>query len=227
MLTKANVLVTGGTGFVGYWLRKTQPQYLNARYLNRKDYKYTRWRESDFNYVIHCANIAPSQVLQIAKRNNAKMLYISSGAAYDQKTEYAQNKRKWERECLDGLYNVVIARLFTFYGEWLDKNKAITQFIMAARKRQPLHVQGDGSTIRSYMYGETMGKILWKILLLGNSRDIYDVGADEPITILQLAQMVNKSFGSQSKIVIENDGLPHSCYLPRDTEKTKALCGVV
>ena len=119
--------------------------------------------------------------------------------------------------------NVVIARLFTFFGERLDDNKAITQFVKAARAGTPIHIWGDGGTVRSYMYGKEMAEWLWAILLRGKNGEAYDVGSDKPITMLALAQMVNQHFGNYSQIIIENRQENCTYYMPRDTSKTKAL----
>ena len=151
------------------------------------------------------------------------MMYVSSGAVYDHRTEYANNKRIWEAECLNSEVNVVIARLFTFFGEYLDDNKAITQFFKAARAGRPIFIWGDGNTVRSYMYGADMGRWLWKILLSGQNGEAYDVGSDKPVTMLELARMVNKHFGNKSQIIIENKPEVCNYYIPRNLDKTRKL----
>ncbi len=223
----AKVLISGGTGFVGYWLRKTQPSFVQAEYLSQWSYKHAGWGEENWDCIIHAAHIPPSQVLRVAKFNCAHMLYISSGAAYFQNTEYANNKRKWEQECLNSGADVVIARLFTFYGERLDDGKAITQFIKAARCGAPLRIWGDGNTVRSYMYGGDMARWLWTILLRGQTGEIYDVGDDRPVTMLELSRMVNKAFGNKSQIVIENKPEVMPYYMPHNMEKTKRLLNTI
>ena len=34
-----NILVSGGTGFVGSWMKKMQPKEVTATYLSRKEYE--------------------------------------------------------------------------------------------------------------------------------------------------------------------------------------------
>jgi len=64
---------------------------------------------------------------------------------------------------------------------------------------------------------------MWSILLHGKSGEAYDVGDDTPITMLQLAQLVNDAYGSKSEIVIDGGTDPMPVYLPVDLEKTKRL----
>jgi len=218
----ANMLVTGGTGFCGHWMRRTQPEGITVEYLNHEQYM-TAWWEAmwDYDYIIHLANVQPWRVIHCAKINNARLLYCSSGAAYDQQTEYAENKRRWERECLDSGVDVVIARLFTFFGDRLDDGKAYTQFMRAARAGDPLRIFGDGSTVRSYMHGRELGRWMWAILLHGERGEVYDVGSDRPTTILQLAQRIARAAGCKIEFAPGDDRAAH--YLPRDTAKTRAL----
>jgi nucleoside-diphosphate-sugar epimerase len=218
------VLVTGGTGFVGHWLRQTKPDKFIHYWLSHADYALTNWHTVKWDYIVHLANISPALVIECAKQTNARLLYCSSGAVYDQDTEYANDKRRWERECLDSGVDVVIARLFTFYGERLDDGKAYTQFTRAAKAGEPLRVWGDGSCIRSYMYGAELGRWLWAILLRGKSGQAYDVGSTEPVTMLELARRVIRHYKSNSGIIMEPDHpVPMPYYMPRDTAKTRRL----
>lgn len=215
------VLVTGGTGFVGYWMQRTQPEDVEGQYMSRIEYERNFWPIP--HYYVHLANIAPTQVIRYSMDYGGRILYASSGAMYNQHTEYADNKRKWELECLNSECNVVIARLFTFFGERLDANKAIVQFVRAARAGEPLRIWGDGNTVRSYMYGSEMGKWMWAILLKGQNGEAYDVGSDRPITMLELAQMVASNYTPKPKIIIENRPETATYYMPKDLEKTRLL----
>ena len=110
------VLITGGTGFVGHWLTKNHPidQSGNGWLVNigSGDYNTFEWMNHQWDLIIHAAPIDPCDVLSVAKRDNARVLYVSSGAVYhpENNTEYRQNKIRWEQECLDSGVDVVIAR---------------------------------------------------------------------------------------------------------------------
>lgn len=225
-----NILVTGGSGFVGHWLKQAFPDGIKKcgiSFLSSERYEKDDWQLYDWKRIIHAAPIAPTEVLKIAKRDNARVLYVSSGAVYhpENDTEYRQNKIRWEQECLDSGVDVVIARLFTFYGEKLDDKKAYTAFKKAALAGEPLRIWGDGKTIRSYMHGSEMARWMWAILLHGENGQAYDVGSDVSVTMLELAQRMAQDHGNpETKIIIENsrpDLVP--VYLPVDTAKTKKL----
>lgn len=213
-----NVLIAGGTGFVGHWMQQTQPEEIKSRaYLDHKQYN---WRRFHWDAIVHLAPIAPTEYLEFANKYNTRLLYCSSGIVYhpENNTEYRMNKIMGEQECLNSGVDVVIARLFTFCGERLDDNKAITQFEKAAKNGEPLRIWGDGNAVRSYMHGSELGKWMWAILLRGQSGEAYDVGSDEPITLLDLAKRYSDN------IIIENSRPdPMPVYLPMDTAKTRKL----
>lgn len=219
----ANVLITGGTGFVGTWMKRTKPDDIDAYYLTKDGYENTSWYYQPWNYIVHLAPCEPNHSIHCCDIFGGRLLYCSSGAAYNLNTDYAKAKRWYEQECLDSAINVVIARLFTFYGEGQNENKAIVEFIRRAKANEPLVISGDGNTTRSYMHGSELGKWMWAILLKGKRGEIYDVGSDMPWTMLQLAQAVIRKYNSKSKIVIEGGCDPVPVYLPRNTAKTKEL----
>jgi nucleoside-diphosphate-sugar epimerase len=215
------VLISGGTGFVGQWMGRTSHQ--DAVFLSSKDYHHTNWFLHKYSAIVHLAPIAPDEVIDYCLRNNTRLLYCSSGAAYDLQTEYAANKRRWENQCLNSGIDVVIARLFTFYGEGLDSGKAISQFEKCAKNNEPIIITGTGKAVRTYLHGYAMARELWAILKDGLSREIYDIGSDVEITIGQLALDIVKLYGSSSKIIIQGNPDPVPYYVPKNLQKTKDL----
>ena len=186
------------------------------------------------------------RVLELAQRSDTKrILFTSSGAVYgNQSCNSIKESVMTHIETLNSasglalgksvaeylLYQaylksgleVVIARCFSFVGPGipLHLHYAIGNFIKNATEGNPIYVIGDGLVIRSYMY---MGDLVWwllKLLLDGRAGDAYNVGSNEAISIMELAQRVNKIFGSSSEIVIKGEanysvGLPvRNIYLP-------------
>lgn len=108
---------------------------------------------------------------------------------------YGQAKRMAEQLCTvyrteHGL-ETIIARCFALVGEHvpLSGAYAIGNFIRDALNGQPLRLTGDGSAIRSYLYGPDAAQWLMTLLLRGVPGEAYNVGADTAISIRELAEL--------------------------------------
>ena len=128
---------------------------------------------------------------------------------------------------------VVIARCFTFVGPGIPVNLhyAIGNFIKNVAEGEPILIKGDGTAIRSYMY---LGDLVWwllQLLLDGKSGETYNVGSDQPISILELAQKVALLSNHSPKILILGQadysvGVPvRNSYTP-SIEKAKFELGL-
>ena len=171
--------------------------------------------------IIHLAPISPSRVLKYAQKHKIKVLFASSGAVYEGMGEYAYHKRLWEAECIHSNIDVVIARLFATSGLPFQKNKALSIFIQSALRGWPIQVWGNGSTVRSYLYGEDVGRWFWKILLQGEGT--YDVGSMIPCTMFRLANLVAQY--AKTKIeFIEHEEMPTpTYYVPENVQRALEL----
>ena len=221
------VLITGGTGFVGEWLKIKKPDAYSIYSIGRTKYEKGAWTQTKWDYIIHLAPTSPLWILRQATKHNTRVLYASSGVVYHPENwarkEYLADKLEGEKLCTESGVDVVVARLFTFYGKHLDDKKAITIFNDAAKNNLPLVITGDGSTVRTYMHGSEMADWMWAILAHGKTGESYDVGSDKPVTMLGLAQDIIKTTASQSPIYILNKKDPMPYYIPKDIEKTKLL----
>jgi nucleoside-diphosphate-sugar epimerase len=158
------------------------------------------------------------RVLELSSLNKVEgFLFTSSGAVYgkqpiniekvketdlfyidltDPKNTYTESKRIAE------LYTTIyhkqlgipnkIARCFAFVGPYLslDKHFAIGNFIKDAIAGIDISINGNGQTIRSYMYASDLIIWLWKILILGESNSPYNVGSDEAVTLIDVAKNI-------------------------------------
>ena len=116
-------------------------------------------------------------ILELAKKHNAKVLHASTSEVYGNPLEHPQKESYWgnvnpigPRACYDegkrvaetycyeywksfGL-DIRIVRIFNTYGPYMDPNdgRVVSNFIIQALKNEPLTVYGDGKQTRSFQY---------------------------------------------------------------------------
>lgn len=101
-------------------------------------------------------------------------------------------------------FEAKICRCFTFIGPYLqlDIHYAAGNFIRDALRGNPIHVRGDGSAVRSFLYAPDLMIWLWTSLFRGTSGRLYNVGSERAISVGELASMIAKISGSQ--VIFEN-----------------------
>lgn len=191
-----------------------------------------------------------SRVLELVRTNSVrKLMLISSGAVYGPlpdgmthvpetymggpdplraSSAYAEGKRVSEwlacRTAETGVH-VSIARVFALVGPHLplDAHFAIGNFISNALRGEDIKIEGDGRSYRSYLYAADMVAWLWAILFRGRSSVAYNLGAEQVISIADLAQVVRDSINPRVDISIKRPtilGAAPSYYVP-STEKAR------
>ena len=177
----------------------------------------------------------------------SRFLLVSSGAVYGKQgadvthvsesdrggpdslssqASYAEGKRVAEYLC--GRYSdrtevkAVIARCFAFVGPYLplDIHFAIGNFIRDAKAGGPIVVKGDGTPLRSYLYGADLVVWLWTSLLRGIPGRAYNVGSEDAISIADLARTVAEVISPQIEI-------KKGITVPPDSHHSKALAGAL
>jgi nucleoside-diphosphate-sugar epimerase len=96
----------------------------------------------------------------------------------------------------DGLC-AVVARCFSFAGPALPLGSkfAFGNFMQNALEGSPIVIKGDGTPLRSYLYGADLAAWLWTLLLRGAPGSRYNVGSERPINIRGLAETVAREMG--------------------------------
>lgn len=170
------------------------------------------------------------RVLQFARHCGAKrFLLASSGAVYGRQptdlshipedysgasdpcqrgSAYGEIKRMSELMCaLTPDVECVIARGFAFVGPYLPLTDkfAIGSFIRDALSGGPILVQGDGQTVRSYLYAADLAIWLLALIVRGQDGCAYNVGSDQSITTAELAARIAELTPTPVSIVIAGD----------------------
>jgi dTDP-glucose 4,6-dehydratase len=113
----------------------------------------------------------------------------------------------------------VFARCFAFVGPFLalDAHFAVGNFIRDAMVGGPIRIGGDGTPSRSYLHASDLAIWLWTLLLRGQAARAYNVGSEEDVTILKLAQTVAECFPSPTAVTVAQESrpdVPPSRYVP-------------
>ncbi len=80
--------------------------------------------------------------------------------------------------------------------------------------------------MRSYMYAADLAVWLWTILLRGPSNQVFNVGSDQAISILQLAHAVAAAIGSSAAVRVAqraNAGAEAQQYVPSISKAQRDL----
>jgi nucleoside-diphosphate-sugar epimerase len=94
--------------------------------------------------------------------------------------------------------NVIIARCFAFYGDYLPLNThfAIGNFIKNARELGKIIINSDGTPRRSYMHSQDLAYCLLTLLQKEcNDEYIFNVGSSEGHTLKEWAERIAEKIG--------------------------------
>ena len=78
----------------------------------------------------------------------------------------------------------------------------MADFIADARAGRNITVKGDGTPVRSYLHASDMTTWLWKILLQEANMQIFNVGSEEAIRLVDLAKKIGEI--TNTKVIVLN-----------------------
>lgn len=209
-----------------------------------------RLDDIEVDYIINCAGIASPfyyqahpletldvcfigtrNILELAKRKNARVLQFSSSEIYGNPDRfnvptkedykgfvsstgpracYDEGKRVGEALCMTYAnkydVNVSIVRPFNVYGEGMSLNdyRVIPNFTKALIEGQPLKIHGTGSQTRTYCYVSDAINGFLKALTKGKKGEVYNIGNPNPeISVIDLALLMIKLFPNAKRKAIE------------------------
>ena len=183
-------------------------------------------------------------VLGIAIKNESKLLYTSTSEVYGdpdptqiplKETYYGNVNPIGERSCYDeakrageafvmayilehGL-DARILRIFNTYGPRIKEGnlygRVIPNFITQSLKNEPIQIFGDGLQTRSFLFiSDLIRGIILAIVKENTKKEVINLGSNNEITILELANIIKDLTQSTSKII----------FLPEKPDDPKRRC---
>ncbi len=125
--------------------------------------------------------------------------------------------------------NARIIRIFNTYGPRMniEEGRAVVNFIKQALSGNAITIYGDGKQTRSFCYidDQVEGQIL-AMEKPGTNGEVFNIGNDEELSILEFAEIIKKLAGSNSEIIF-SESLPQDDPMQRkpDIKKAKRVLG--
>jgi nucleoside-diphosphate-sugar epimerase len=170
-------------------------------------------------------SLGTKNVLDLANKKNAQLLFTSSSEVYGdpevfpQAEEYTGNvnpdgvrspyeEGKRFSESMVMMYvrkygvDAKIVRIFNTYGPLmsLSDSRVIPNFLHKALHNKPLPVQGDGRQRRTFCYVDDLVDGFLLVMKKGKKGEVYNLGSDKETTIAALAKKIMKATHAKSKL---------------------------
>ena len=164
-------------------------------------------------------------MLGIAKRAKARILFASTSEVYGDPAMHPQKEDYWGnvntigiRSCYDegkrvaetlmmdyhrqNKVDIKIIRIFNTYGPRMlpDDGRVVSNFIIQALKGEDITVYGKGSQTRSFCFVDDLVEGMVRMMDSENFTGPVNLGNPEEYTILEFAQKIIAMTGSKSKI---------------------------
>ena len=185
-------------------------------------------------------------VLELAKKYNAKILQASTSEVYGDPTIHPQDETYWGnvnpigirscydegKRCAETLMidyhrqhnvNIKIVRIFNTFGPnmALNDGRVVSNFIVQALKNEDITIYGEGNQTRSFCYVSDLVQGLIK--MMNTSSEIIgpiNLGNPSERTILNLAELILSKINTKSKIIFKD--LPQDDPIKRKPDITLA-----
>ena len=166
-------------------------------------------------------------MLELAKRLDAKILQASTSEVYGDPEVHPQPESYWGRvnpvgprscydeakRCAETLFfdyrrqhnlRIKVVRIFNTYGPRMqpDDGRVVSSFIVQALTNEDITIFGDGSQTRSFCYVDDLIEAMTSAMATGDDfTGPVNLGNPSEMTILDLATKIVEMTGSSSKIV--------------------------
>jgi len=163
-------------------------------------------------------------MLGIARRVRARMLFTSTSEVYGDPKEHPQKESYWgnvnpigPRACYDeakrlgetmmyayqkqGGVDVRVVRIFNTFGPRMHPNdgRVVSNFIIQALQNQTITIYGNGKQTRSFQFVDDLVRGIHAVME-GNITQPVNLGNPEEFTILEFAELIIELTGSSSEL---------------------------
>ncbi len=165
-------------------------------------------------------------MLELARKNNARILQASTSEVYGDPVEHPQTEQyrgsvnpigiracyDEGKRCAESLFfdyqrfygvDIKVVRIFNTYGPLMDPDdgRVVSNFIMQALQQKPITIYGDGTQTRSFCYVDDL--IDGMIAMMLSPQDFHgpvNLGNPDEFTMLELLELILKLTKSSSTI---------------------------
>ena len=163
-------------------------------------------------------------MLELAKANNARILFTSTSEVYGNPLFHPQKETYWGNvnpDCIRSCYDegkriaetlffdysrkygtdVRVVRIFNTYGPHMkeDDGRVVSNLIMQALQGEPMTIYGDGSQTRSFCYVDDTVKGLIAMMSNDTFTGPVNIGNPEEVTVAYLTDIIKKLTKSESQ----------------------------
>lgn len=196
-------------------------------------------------------SIGTGNLLELAKKNNAKFLFASTSEVYGDPLEHPQKETYWgnvnsfgPRSCYDEakrfgealVYTYLtkyevdarVIRIFNTYGPNMEVNdgRVVSNFITQAIQEKDITIYGDGSQTRSFCYVSDLVTGIVAAMEKEMTRgEVINLGNPDERSMKEIAELVQKITDSRSKIVYKERPLDDPEKRRPDITKAQKLLG--
>ncbi len=180
--------------------------------------------------TIETSVLGTMNMLNLAKKHDAKILHASTSEVYGDPLEHPQSEDYWGnvnpigiRSCYDEgkrisetllfdyqrMFNIQIrvVRIFNTYGPRMatDDGRVVSNFINQALDNKNITIYGDGSQTRSFCYVSDLIDVIYKFMdKEGNHSGPINIGNPGEFSIKDLAQNILSKVDTNSEIIFND-----------------------
>ena len=196
-------------------------------------------------------------VLELARKTNTKkVIFTSTREVYgkvdgkdmisendmgiidplDSRSCYPESKRMAETLLLSysiqhGIYFNTL-RIAHVYGPGMqleNDGRIMADLLNDALNHRDMYLKSDGTTVRAFCYITDAVEAIFRVLTDGKNNEAYNIANEsEPVTILELARLIQSVAGNNKKVFVNHEEVPVPGYcsykrVKLDTSKTESL----